>query len=155
MTMRRNTISALLCVCLFAVTACSKAETPNNHPLPLTVQHTQSGTETIFHIDIADEPGEQQHGLMGRQSVADDYGMLFVFQKNQIASFWMRNTPSFLDMIFIDESGKIIQIHRKARPFDDTLIKSTQPVRAVLEIKGGNAAHQNIIVGDTIKPLYW
>lgn len=154
--MRRNRLSALFILCAVSclVTACHDKESPDTL-FPLSIVHTQDKTETAFQVELADDPAEQEHGLMGRQDLADDRGMIFVFPQSKVTTFWMHNTPLFLDMVFIDDTGTVTQIHRNARPFDETLISSKAPVRAVLEIKGGNAQRQNIAVGDTIKPLFW
>lgn len=105
-----------------------------------------------FNIEVVNTPEAMARGLMGRTDIAPDYGMLFVFPTVQHVTFWMHDTPSSLDMLFIDDKGRIDQIHANARPMDDTPIPSDNPVRAVLEIAGGQAAEQGLQIGDRIDP---
>lgn len=124
---------------------------PSAQPLAVT------GKDQAVHhftVEIADEPDEQRQGLMGRQDLAADRGMLFIFPKEHPATFWMKNTPLFLDMVFINDSGVVVHIHPMARPFDETLITTPVPARAVLEIKGGEAERRNITPGSSITPAW-
>lgn len=100
-----------------------------------------------FEVEVVDTPESRSQGLMYRTELADDAGMLFVFEQPAEVGFWMRNTFIPLDMIFIDRHGRIVRIHPQARPHDDTLIGSGQPVTHVLEINGGRAAELGIEAG--------
>jgi uncharacterized protein len=81
--------------------------------------------------------------------------MLFDFGKPQQATMWMRNTFVPLDMLFIDPSGRITQIAADTQPLSDAVIASRQPVRAVLELRGGVTAKLGIKPGDqVIHPLF-
>ena len=131
---------------LWTLTAC----TPEPEPLRDVVIHHANGQQTILHVEIADDAGEREQGLMGRQSLLDHQGMLFLFPTETPLNFWMKNTPLFLDIIFIDRTGKIVTIHRKARPYDETLIPSRVPAQTVLEIEGGEAERLNIRLGDRL-----
>jgi uncharacterized membrane protein (UPF0127 family) len=142
MTMRRNLFAAALCVFLLA---CGK---PSAKDISFT---RQDGSEITFHAELAVTDAQRQQGLMGRQDLEPLHGMLFVFPAEQKVAFWMKNTPLFLDMIFIDATGKIVYIHHKARPFDQTLIATPVPARYVLEIKGGEAEAQRLQTGDQLK----
>ncbi|MCB9993705.1 MAG: DUF192 domain-containing protein [Hyphomicrobiaceae bacterium] len=103
-----------------------------------------------FTVEIADTPAEQAQGLMFRQELASDHGMLFDFHQERETSFWMRNTFIPLDMLFIAADGTIRSIHANARPQDDTPIPSGSPVRFVLEIPGGRAAEIDAMPGDKV-----
>lgn len=123
--------------------ACSNAESR-------LVLHTAKG-DFPFTVEIADDNAERAKGLMFRDSLAADAGMLFDYGTEQMAAFWMQNTLIPLDMIFIGADGVIKNIHVNARPLDTTSIPSKFPVRFVLEIPGGRSAEIGLAVGDTVE----
>ncbi len=104
-----------------------------------------------FRIEIADEPAERSRGLMFRDSLAEDAGMLFIYPSPRIASFWMKNTEISLDMLFIDAQGMIDSIARETTPFSLKPVKSDGEVLSVFEISGGQADALGIAVGDTVE----
>lgn len=104
-----------------------------------------------FHVELADEPAERALGLMHRQELSKSAGMLFVYEYPQKVAFWMRNTLIPLDMIFVDEAGRVVQIHENAKPLDTTHIRSETEVLAVLEISGGLASALGIKVGAELR----
>lgn len=114
------------------------------------VLHTATG-DYEFTVEIADDNAERAQGLMYRRELADDAGMLFDFETEREASFWMQNTFIPLDMIFIAADGTVKTIHANARPHDPTAIRSRVPVRFVLEISGGRANEIGLAVGDTLE----
>lgn len=93
-----------------------------------------------FRVEIADDPDERAQGLMGRESMPTGAGMLFVYPTPREVAFWMHDTPLPLDMLFIDEAGRVVKVAAQTRPNDDTPIPSDMPVRFVLEINAGLAA---------------
>lgn len=111
---------------------------------------TAAGGRHRFTIEIAATPAERAQGLMFREEMAPDHGMLFDFHTEQDVSFWMRNTPLSLDMIFIDGRGGIVRIARDTTPFSEAAIPSRRPVRAVLEVLAGTAARLGIAEGDRV-----
>jgi uncharacterized protein len=113
------------------------------------VLHTSSG-DYPFTIEIADTGAEQQRGLMFRQELAPDAGMLFDYGSERKVSFWMQNTYIPLDMVFIGADGTVKHIHENAKPLDPTSISSRVPVRFVLEIPGGRASEIGLRVGDVL-----
>lgn len=106
--------------------------------------------EHHFTVEIADTPAQQQKGLMFRQDLAADAGMLFDFHASRQVSFWMQNTLIPLDMLFIRSDGSIANIHVNAHPLDPTSIPSDGPVEFVLEIPGGRSVELGIKAGDTV-----
>lgn len=91
-----------------------------------------------FDIEIADTDFKTQQGLMYRSSMAANQGMLFVFEKEAMKSFWMRNTQIALDLIYADKDQKIVSIWKNAKPFDDkTSLSSKYPAQYVFEINAG------------------
>ena len=108
------------------------------------------GKEITFRIETARTPGEQARGLMFRRSLADDAGMLFAYEDEQVIHMWMRNTYISLDMLFIAADGRIARIAAETEPFSETTISSGSKVVGVLEIPGGRAAVLGIRVGDVV-----
>ncbi|AVF05539.1 DUF192 domain-containing protein [Devosia sp. I507] len=107
--------------------------------------------EHAFTVEVVDTPETRAQGLMYRQELADDAGMLFDFREERPVSFWMRNTYIPLDMLFIEADGTILNIHVNARPHDTTSIPSDGPVQFVLEIPGGRSDELGIAAGDTVE----
>jgi len=112
--------------------------------------NTASGREIVFEVEVAANNLAIANGLMYRRHLLEDQGMIFLFPTPRPVSFWMKNTLIPLDIIFIDEFGKIVKIHPKARPKDETLIPSGGPVTTVLEINAGVSKQQGIRVGDHV-----
>jgi len=101
-----------------------------------------------YRVSVADEPSERERGLMFVEELPRGEGMLFLFEAPGEAGFWMRNTLIPLDLVFIDETGRIVRVHPDAIPHDETPIWSGLPVTAVLEVNAGEAARHGISVGD-------
>lgn len=115
----------------------------------LTVE-TASGGRFRFDVELAFTPAQQAQGLMFRDKMAPDAGMLFVYDRPQPAAFWMKNTLIPLDMLFIAEDGRIVNIHGRAVPHSEEAIRSAGPVKAILEINGGMSARLGIRPGDRV-----
>ena len=107
--------------------------------------------QAVFTVEIADTPQERARGLMFRESMPRGAGMLFVFDKPQSVSFWMKNTLISLDMLFIDRTGVIKRVHPNAIPGDLTPIPGGDDIFAVLEINGGLAETFGIREGSEIR----
>lgn len=103
-----------------------------------------------FDIEIADTDYETQTGMMYRDSMEDNQGMLFVFPTASYHSFYMKNTRIPLDIIYIGSDKKIINIQKNAKPFDNTSLPSEGPSQYVLEINGGLSDALNLVIGDSI-----
>lgn len=114
-----------------------------------------------FHVEVASTEEQLHQGLMFRESLPPDGGMLFILGPPQPASFWMRNTFIPLDIIFIARDGRITNIYPRAAPGSLSLINSSEPVTGVLEINGGMAARLGIRAGDRVhhaafeRPRLW
>lgn len=105
----------------------------------------------IFTVQVADDNETRARGLMFVEQMPMMAGMLFVYERPQRASFWMRNTLIPLDMLFADESGTIVTVHANAVPLDETPIPGGEGIRFVLEINGGMAARLGIAQGDVMQ----
>jgi uncharacterized protein len=111
---------------------------------------TADGNERALDIELALTPQQQAQGLMYRQSLAADAGMLFVYRPARPVYMWMKNTVIPLDMLFIAEDGEIVKIVERTVPFSLTTISSDERVRAVLEVNGGTADRMGIRPGDRV-----
>lgn len=109
-----------------------------------------NGTEYLFHVEMAIEPAQHRQGLMFRESLADNAGMLFIFPREEKQVFWMRNTLIPLDMLFIRRDGTIDHIHHSAKPLDEARITSDGKALAVLELNGGTSDTYGIREGDKV-----
>ena len=136
---------AILVAVLLALTPLAACSADNR-----LVVHTATGNHA-FTVEVVDTPEDRAKGLMFRQSLADDAGMLFDFKEDRPVSFWMRNTFIPLDMIFIRPDGTVANVHVNARPQDPTGIPSDGPVQFVLEIAGGRSVEMGLKAGDRVE----
>ena len=121
--------------------------------LAITIE--SSSGKHRFVVEKASTPGAQEKGLMYRTDLTADGGMLFwpypaAGGGPREASFWMKNTPTALDIIFIRPDGTIARIAENTVPFSETPVTSGEPVDAVLELVGGRAAELGIAEGDRV-----
>ncbi len=129
------------------------AETPElltfGPPQPLIVE-TEAGPLS-FSVEVADTDEHRAQGMMFRQTIGEDEGMLFDFVEPRPVTIWMKNTLIPLDIIFINTEGRIISIARNARPKSLRTIPSGGVAKAVLEIAGGGARKNGIAQGNLIR----
>ena len=119
--------------------------------LELTALEIRSGSRVHpFLVEVARTQAEQARGLMFRESLAPNAGMIFPFRPARPASFWMKNTLIPLDMIFIRSDGSIARIAANTVPHSLQPVGVSEPVAAVLEIAGGRAAELGIGAGDRV-----
>jgi uncharacterized membrane protein (UPF0127 family) len=116
--------------------------------IPLEVR--SAGQSHHFKVEVAKTEEEQAQGLMYRQSLAPDRGMLFPFSPPRPASFWMKNTFIPLDIIFVRADGTIARIADNTVPQSLDPVAVGEPVLAVLELAGGRAAELGISDGDKV-----
>ena len=110
----------------------------------------QDGTSISCNFELAIKPEERNFGFMQRKNIPDGTGMIFIFEKEQILSFWMKNTPHPLSIAFIDSRGKIRNIY-DMKPYSLASTQSTVSCRYALEVPQGWFAKSNIQTGDVIK----
>jgi hypothetical protein len=103
-----------------------------------------------FNVEIATSSKERSRGLMHRNNIKQNEGMLFIYPKNQIIKMWMKNTLIPLDMLFIKDNGKIEKILKMTTPKDLTPLGPEVKLKAVLEIRGGLTTYLNIKNGDYV-----
>lgn len=101
-------------------------------------------------LEIADTEYERELGLMNRNEMKENEGMLFIFPEQKVLTFWMRNTLISLDMIFVNDQKKIVMIHKYTKTLSDQSYSSTLPAKYVVEVVGGFTDKHSIKVGDKI-----
>ena len=116
--------------------------------IPLTIKTSTAVRK--FRVEVARTEDEQARGLMFRQSLAEDGGMIFPMSPPRFASFWMKNTVIPLDMIFIRGDGTIARIASDTIPYSLEPVDSGEPVAPVLELAGGKAAALGIAEDDVV-----
>ncbi|WP_027126097.1 DUF192 domain-containing protein [Gelidibacter mesophilus] len=102
-------------------------------------------------IEIADDDYQTQTGLMYRDVLGQDQGMLFVFPEADYHSFYMKNTKIALDIIYIDADKKIVSFQKNAEPFNEGSLPSNVPAKYVLEINAGLSDQWQLEIGDKIE----
>lgn len=115
----------------------------------LTVETAKGAHD--FAVELALSPEQKARGLMFRSEMPADAGMLFVYDRPQVITMWMRNTLIPLDMLFIRADGRISRITERAVPGSLTTISSRGRVLAVLELRGGTVARLGIKTGDRVE----
>ena len=143
--MRRNIVWSFLpaVALLQSVSACS-AE-------PKVSIATQQGRAVAFAVEVADSPAKRELGLQYRRELAPDRGMIFLFPSESEQTFWMKNTPIPLDMIFIGRDLKIVGIVEQAVPFTLDPRSVGAPSQYVLEINGGLSKKYGFKTGDKVR----
>jgi uncharacterized membrane protein (UPF0127 family) len=134
--------------------ACSSSQPATAAPSPAAerprvVVRTGSGEAQVT-VELAQTAAEQERGLMFRERIGQDEGMLFVFPEDGERVFWMKNTLIPLDMIFIDGLGRIVGLVARAEPRTETPRRSGGPCRYVLEVAGGFADEHGVKIGDRV-----
>jgi uncharacterized protein len=103
-----------------------------------------------FQVWIADTPERAEQGLMFVSDLPETMGMVFPVEPPRVENMWMKNTYIELDMLFVDEHGRVTKIIQHAAPMSLQTLSSDNRVAAVLELKGGQAAKLGLQTGDTV-----
>ena len=112
-----------------------------------------TNSEIMVNVEVADTPQKQSQGLMYRENLKLDHGMLFIFDDESILSFWMKDTLIPLDMIFVDKTFRIINVVDNALPCNIEPCpdySSEKPAKYVIEVNAGFAKTNDIEAGDFI-----
>jgi len=129
---------------LFLIVACNKQD----------IVLIDNGNENFeINVEIADNFEERAKGLMFREFLDENAGMLFIFEQEDYLSFWMKNTLIPLDMIFISEDFEIVDIKHATPCKQDPCVsyKTISPAKYVLEVNGNFTLRNNIEIGDKIR----
>lgn len=116
----------------------------------LTIFKATDSTKVTLDIEIADTDFDIQTGLMYRNSMANNQGMLFVFDDETERFFYMKNTKIPLDLIYINTNRNIVSFQKNAQPFDESSLPSNAPAKYVLEVNAGLVDNWNLSVKDSI-----
>lgn len=118
---------------------------------PAVVFEDSGGVKASFRVELAETAAKRRWGLMYRKDLGTDEGMLFVFPDERDQSFWMKDTPLSLDIIFMDRRRRVVGIIRDTVPFSTRSVSVGVPSRYVLEVRAGLALRHGIAVGDVAR----
>lgn len=136
-------LTNLIFICLCSCSSKSKLPVKN-----ITITKADQ-KQLVVKAEIASKPEERNFGFMERKNIPDGTGMMFIFERDQILSFWMKNTPHPLSIAYIDSKGKIRDIFDMT-PFSEASIVSTVSVRYALEVPQGWYDKMGIKKGDIV-----
>ncbi|MGB8275043.1 MAG: DUF192 domain-containing protein [Alphaproteobacteria bacterium] len=114
------------------------------------VLETETGAHPLT-VEIAETAPQLERGLMFRRALADESGMLFLYERDDFIMMWMKNTYLSLDMLFIDRHGRVVRVAERTTPLSRDLIPSLVPIRAVLEVKAGTAKRLGVKAGSIVR----
>jgi uncharacterized membrane protein (UPF0127 family) len=150
--MSRRFTAAAGAVPLLLVLACaSRPSAEPAAPAARVVLLAADGSAHPVAVELARTDEEHARGLMHRSALAPDAGMLFLFAASEPRAFWMKNTLIPLDMIFIDEGGRVVAILERTEPLTLTPRDPGVPSRYVLEVNGGWCAAHGVRPGDHVR----
>lgn len=136
--------------CFMGLASCAAAGGFRTEGLEI---HRRDGRVLSFVVELATNDAEREQGLMNREAMKSDRGMLFDFGMTRPVYMWMKNTYLPLDMLFIAADGKITHIKADTLPLSEDIIDSHGAVRFVLEINGGISDTLGIEVGDRVTSM--
>lgn len=137
-------VYAVLCVLLLgAQGGCDNA--------PSVTFEGSGSIRASFRVEVAETAEERRWGLMYRNELGADEGMLFVFPDERNHSFWMKNTPLSLDIIFMDRHRRVVGIIHGTVPFSTRSVGVGVPSRYALEVRAGLARRNGIVEGDVAR----
>jgi uncharacterized membrane protein (UPF0127 family) len=142
------------------VTSCDDAKKQTPKPVEITFKKDgklgiyKSENESLLQqidIEIADTPYKRETGLMYRNELGDQQGMLFIFEESQYLAFYMKNTKISLDIIYLNEDKEIVDIYENTTVMDETALPSKSIAKYVLELNAGKVQEWHIEIGDYIR----
>ena len=117
---------------------------------PIAVITTNGGGTVTVVLELAITPEQQARGLMFREHLEPNAGMLFIFGYDAPHGFWMRNTLIPLDVLYISYDGAVVHIRQQAQPQDETIYIPPAPCRYVLEVNGGFCDREGVADGSQV-----
>ncbi len=136
---------ALLVLAALAGGGCRQSATAKPALPTVTMQ---LGSKT-FTLEVANTVPTRERGLMQRDSMPADHGMIFVFPEEEVLSFWMKNTRIPLDIIFVAKDGRVVSIH-SMKPYDLRSTRSAGPAKYAIELNKGAAEGAGVKAGDVL-----
>jgi len=118
-------------------------------PPPSAATVLTIGSTTVS-VEIADDPAEREHGLMKRDTLGAEQGMLFVYPDERPRNFWMKDTSLPLSIAYLDAQGRIVRI-ADMTPFDTSTVPSVRPAMYALEVNQGWFTRHAVQVGASVK----
>ncbi|MCL1827544.1 MAG: DUF192 domain-containing protein [Candidatus Cloacimonetes bacterium] len=149
--------AAIVCcfILLIFMPSCSKKEITQKEVLfakdTVLKIITSQQKEYEFEVELAISDYQRERGMMYRNKIEENQGMLFVFKREDTLSFWMKNTYVSLDIIFIDKELHIVDIAENAFPLSEENIQSKEPAMYAFEVKGGLSRKLGINKGDKVE----
>jgi hypothetical protein len=156
--MRSIALSMLACLAIFSACSGEEPERPAAEE-SVEIPFRQDGMLTFLRggdaitsiaIEIAESDSARQRGLMQRTSLPENSGMLFIFNREEVQSFWMANTPLSLDIMYVNADSQIVDIAKYTRPFSPSSITSEAPARYVIEVPAGYSDTHGITESDRV-----
>ncbi|GGX21235.1 DUF192 domain-containing protein [Aquimarina muelleri] len=160
--MKKGIYISIIALATLQLFSC-KTDSKNNKSLIKEITFTKEGKLSLFDlkdsipnlitkldIEIADDEYQIQTGLMYRESMSNNQGMLFIFPEETPRSFYMKNTKFPLDIIFIDAKNKVVSIQKNAKPLDESSLPSKGAAQYVLEVNAKLTDTWNLKSGDSI-----
>jgi uncharacterized membrane protein (UPF0127 family) len=138
-------------IMLLAACATRPAEPMVAALAPRVIVETAAGVRLPVSVELARSEEELTRGLMNRRQLAPESGMLFLFSQNEPRAFWMKNTLIPLDMLFIDDGGRVVGLIERAEPLTTSPRDPGVASRYVLEVNGGWAARHGVRPGDRVQ----
>ena len=140
-------IKLWLAICLCSISILSQAKEPELENLRIT---NSDGVTVTYNIEIARTSLQMKRGLMFKDHMPENQGMLFIYKPERVATMWMKNTILSLDMLFIDKNGVIVNFAENTTPYSLSTISSGKPVMAVLELNAGQIQLNQFAIGDQV-----
>jgi len=142
---RRASISILFLLSLLAGGGCDSSQA-----LPALPTANMRLGYASFVVEIANSDPAREHGLMQRDSMPNNHGMIFVFADEKPRAFWMKNTRFSLDILYLDHAGKIVSI-KQMQAYDLNSVPSEAPCKYAIELNYGVVSQLGLKVGDAIE----
>jgi uncharacterized membrane protein (UPF0127 family) len=140
-------IKLMLTFYLCSISILTQAKEPELENLLIT---NSDGATVTYNIEIARTSVQMKRGLMFRDYMPENQGMLFIYRPERAATMWMKNTILSLDILFIDKNGVIVNFTEKTTPYSLSTISSGQPISAVLELNAGQIQLNQFAIGDQV-----
>ena len=139
-----------LALLVFLLTSgCEQQQQQHQSPAGLPVVKMNIG-DRAFWLEVAKTSEQQETGLMKRDSMPQDHGMIFTFSDDRVREFWMKNTRFPLDILFVDAGGRVVSIFQM-KAYDESTTSSQFPARYAIELNEGLAAAAGAKVGDVLQ----